>query len=168
MATLTLSEIARLCDATLEGGGGDRTVVGPATLSDARADEVSFLGNPRYQSELESTDACAVLVPEGLTVERSDLALLRCSNPSRAFTRVIEAFRPPEDRPAPGVHPSAAVDPTAELGADVVIGAGEELAVVEAMKMENLLRAEKDGTVHAIHARPGDSLAVDQAILEFE
>jgi propionyl-CoA carboxylase alpha chain len=40
--------------------------------------------------------------------------------------------------------------------------------VVEAMKMENLLRAERDGRIGVIHAKPGDSLAVDQAILEFE
>ncbi len=45
---------------------------------------------------------------------------------------------------------------------------GEELAVVEAMKMENTLRAERDGIVAQVLAAPGDSLAVDQAILEFE
>jgi len=45
---------------------------------------------------------------------------------------------------------------------------GEELAVVEAMKMENILRAERDGQVVKIHAGPGESLAVDQAILEFD
>jgi propionyl-CoA carboxylase alpha chain len=48
------------------------------------------------------------------------------------------------------------------------IKAGEELAVVEAMKMENVLRAQRDGVVASIHAAPGASLAVDQAILEFE
>jgi len=48
------------------------------------------------------------------------------------------------------------------------IKAGEELAVVEAMKMENVLRAEQDGVVKQIHAGPGDNLAVDQIILEFE
>ncbi len=48
------------------------------------------------------------------------------------------------------------------------VKAGEELAIVEAMKMENVLRAERDGTVGKLHAQPGDSLAVDQAILEFE
>ena len=53
-----------------------------------------------------------------------------------------------------------------EEGQDVK--AGEELAVVEAMKMENVLRAERDGLVSKIHVQPGDSLAVDQSILEFE
>ncbi|MCR9222222.1 MAG: acetyl/propionyl/methylcrotonyl-CoA carboxylase subunit alpha [Alphaproteobacteria bacterium] len=48
------------------------------------------------------------------------------------------------------------------------VKAGEELAVVEAMKMENVLRAVADGLVKEVHAEPGDSLAVDQAILEFE
>jgi propionyl-CoA carboxylase alpha chain len=47
------------------------------------------------------------------------------------------------------------------------VKAGEPLAVVEAMKMENVLRAERDGVVQRVHARPGDSLAVDAVILEF-
>ena len=47
------------------------------------------------------------------------------------------------------------------------VKAGEELAVIEAMKMENVLRAEQDGEVKAIHASPGDSLTVDQKIVEF-
>ncbi|OHC83872.1 MAG: acetyl/propionyl-CoA carboxylase subuit alpha [Rhodospirillales bacterium RIFCSPLOWO2_12_FULL_67_15] len=47
------------------------------------------------------------------------------------------------------------------------VKAGEELAVIEAMKMENVLRAERDGTVAAVKVKSGDSLAVDQVILEF-
>jgi len=121
MATLTVSDIARLCDATLEGDG-DREVVGPATLSDAGPDEVSFLGNSLYLSELERTNACAVLVGQDVSTERCDLTLLRCANPSRAFTRVIEAFRLPTERPSAGIHPSAIVDPTADLGANVLVG----------------------------------------------
>ena len=47
------------------------------------------------------------------------------------------------------------------------IKAGEPLCIVEAMKMENVLRAERDGTISKIHAKEGDSLAVDAAIMEF-
>ena len=46
--------------------------------------------------------------------------------------------------------------------------AGEKLAVIEAMKMENVLRADNDARVKALLAKPGDSLAVDQPIIEFE
>jgi propionyl-CoA carboxylase alpha chain len=48
------------------------------------------------------------------------------------------------------------------------VEAGQPLAVVEAMKMENILRAEKAGKVATIEAKPGDSLAVDAVILIFE
>ncbi|WP_374294560.1 biotin carboxylase N-terminal domain-containing protein [Sphingomonas sp.] len=48
------------------------------------------------------------------------------------------------------------------------VEAGQALAVVEAMKMENILRAAKSGTVKAVSARTGDSLAVDAVILELE
>jgi len=47
------------------------------------------------------------------------------------------------------------------------VEAGQPLAVVEAMKMENILRAEKAGTVKSLSAKPGDSLAVDAVIMEF-
>jgi propionyl-CoA carboxylase alpha chain len=47
------------------------------------------------------------------------------------------------------------------------VKAGEPLCIVEAMKMENVLRAERDATVSKILARTGDSLAVDAVIMEF-
>jgi propionyl-CoA carboxylase alpha chain len=63
--------------------------------------------------------------------------------------------------PMPGLLVSVAVKPGQE------VKAGEPLAVVEAMKMENVLKAPQDGKVAIVHANAGDSLAVDQKILEF-
>ncbi|HEY6255781.1 MAG TPA: acetyl/propionyl/methylcrotonyl-CoA carboxylase subunit alpha [Xanthobacteraceae bacterium] len=63
--------------------------------------------------------------------------------------------------PMPGLVVSIAVAEGQE------VKAGDTLAVVEAMKMENVLRAERDGVVKAIRAKPGDSLAVDAVIMEF-
>jgi propionyl-CoA carboxylase alpha chain len=63
--------------------------------------------------------------------------------------------------PMPGLVVSIAVSEGQE------VKAGETLAVVEAMKMQNVLRAERDGTVKKIHASPGATLAVDALILEF-
>jgi len=63
--------------------------------------------------------------------------------------------------PMPGLVISIAVAPGQE------VKAGDALAVVEAMKMENVLRAERDGVVKTIKAKPGDSLAVDAVIMEF-
>ena len=63
--------------------------------------------------------------------------------------------------PMPGVVVSIAVSEGQE------VKAGETLAVVEAMKMQNVLRAERDGKVKKIHAAAGATLAVDALILEF-
>jgi propionyl-CoA carboxylase alpha chain len=63
--------------------------------------------------------------------------------------------------PMPGLLASVAVSEGQE------VKAGEPLAVVEAMKMENVLKAVQDGTVKTLHAKAGDSLKVDQKIIEF-
>ena len=64
--------------------------------------------------------------------------------------------------PMPGLVVSIAVSEGQE------VKAGEQLCIVEAMKMENVLRAERDTKVSKINAKPGDSLAVDAVIMEFE
>ncbi|HKD23313.1 MAG TPA: biotin/lipoyl-containing protein, partial [Rhizomicrobium sp.] len=61
--------------------------------------------------------------------------------------------------------PGLVVSVNVEKGQEVK--AGETLAVVEAMKMENVLSAERDGTIKAVNAKKGDSLALDDVILEF-
>jgi propionyl-CoA carboxylase alpha chain len=54
---------------------------------------------------------------------------------------------------------------------DVTVGqqvrAGEAVAVIEAMKMQNIIRAERDGTVKAVNAQSGDSVAADEVLVEF-
>jgi biotin carboxyl carrier protein len=61
--------------------------------------------------------------------------------------------------------PGRVVKVLVEMGQEVRKGQG--VIVVEAMKMQNVLRAERDGTVKKIHAAPGATLAVDALILEF-
>jgi propionyl-CoA carboxylase alpha chain len=62
----------------------------------------------------------------------------------------------------PGLLTEIAVSPGQE------VKAGEKLAVIEAMKMENVLRAENDTVVKVLLAKAGDSLVVDQPIIEFQ
>jgi propionyl-CoA carboxylase alpha chain len=63
--------------------------------------------------------------------------------------------------PMPGLVKAISVTPGQE------VKAGEALCIVEAMKMENVLRAERDATVARVLAKEGDSLAVDAVIMEF-
>ena len=77
-------------------------------------------------------------------------------------------FKPPVDMskfllsPMPGLLVKLSVNEGQE------VKEGEELAVVEAMKMENSLLATQDGVVGNVQAQQGQSLAVDQIILEFK
>ncbi|MDG1819313.1 MAG: acetyl/propionyl/methylcrotonyl-CoA carboxylase subunit alpha [Porticoccaceae bacterium] len=88
-------------------------------------------------------------------------------SPKAAMLSKHMHIKEPEDMsrfllsPMPGLLVKLAV----ELGQEVK--EGEELAVVEAMKMENSLRATQDGTVTKISATEGESLRVDEIILEF-
>ena len=83
-----------------------------------------------------------------------------------ALDRLMPLKTPPDTSkmllcPMPGLVVSIAVKDGQE------VKAGETLAVVEAMKMENVLRADRDLVVSRINAKPGDSLAVDAVIMEF-
>jgi propionyl-CoA carboxylase alpha chain len=63
--------------------------------------------------------------------------------------------------PMPGLVVSIEVEPGQE------VKAGQAVAVIEAMKMQNIIRAERDATVKAVGARPGDSVAADEVLIEF-
>ncbi|HEX4890858.1 MAG TPA: acetyl/propionyl/methylcrotonyl-CoA carboxylase subunit alpha [Alphaproteobacteria bacterium] len=103
-----------------------------------------------------------LLTHRGATVK----GIMRSERAAQLFALMPEKIAPDLSKfllcPMPGLVVSIAV----EVGQEVK--AGETLAIVEAMKMQNILRAESDGVVSAIKVKAGDSLAVDQVILEFE
>lgn len=132
MTSISLAELAQRIGAQLQGDG-TRTVDGPASLGEATATEISFLAQPRYQSQLASTCAGAVVVGMEQVVEREDLVVLRHADPNAAFTAVIRAFSSELPTPAVGVHPTAVVDatakvdPSASIGPLCLVGAGVEI-----------------------------------------
>jgi propionyl-CoA carboxylase alpha chain len=96
-----------------------------------------------------------IVVPARVYTEReAELASLMPEKKSSDSAKVLRC-------PMPGLVREINV----AVGQDVK--AGEPLCTVEAMKMENILRAERDATVKTIKAKPGDSLAVDAVIMEF-
>jgi len=119
---MRLHELALLIGVEIRGEAGDCEISGVASLLEARPGELSFYGNPRYLSQLRITKASAVLVPLDLK-EEVPAQLLRVANPSEAFARVVTLFQPDEIIPKAGVHPSAIVDASANLGSGVSIGA---------------------------------------------
>lgn len=122
MNSITASELAQALGASLEGDGS-RVLTGLAALNEAGPSDVSFLANDKYKPQLDTTEAGCVVVAADEAVGREDLTLLRVENPSRAFSAVIERFRPEPPRPAPGIHPTAVIEAGAEIARDARIGA---------------------------------------------
>jgi UDP-3-O-[3-hydroxymyristoyl] glucosamine N-acyltransferase len=97
-----------------------------ATLSHAEPGAVSFLANPRYRKQMESTRATAVLVgPEH--AESCRVAALIDPNPYLAYARIAELLHP-QTAPEPGIHSSAVVSSRARIAASASVG---PLAVIE-------------------------------------
>jgi propionyl-CoA carboxylase alpha chain len=92
---------------------------------------------------------------------------------ARVYTRreaELAALMPEKAAADAGKHllcPMPGLVKAVMVAAGQEVKAGEPLAIVEAMKMENVLRAERDATVASVSAKEGDSLAVDAVILEF-
>ncbi len=116
----TVAELAALVGGEHAAGHGAAIISGLAALDEARAGEISFFGHPRYAADLKTTKASAVLVPRDFAGE-TPAVCIRVDNPSAAFTAITQQFVPEPVVPPPGAHPSAVVDPSARLAADVTV-----------------------------------------------
>lgn len=118
---MKLSKIAERLGATIEGDG-NLEITAVAGLKEAVAGDISFLANPKYASHVAETAASAVIVP--LDWDRPvQCALIRAANSDQSFADVAELFYEPVPAPCPGVHPTAVVAESAQLGEGVSIGA---------------------------------------------
>ena len=106
-------------------GAFDGAVSGIASLSDAAAGELSFLGNTKYRSQVADSQASVILLPKDYVGEPQPAQLyIRLEHPSLALAllcRDIEQTLHP--RPPAGIHPTASIDPTAGVDASASIGA---------------------------------------------
>jgi UDP-3-O-[3-hydroxymyristoyl] glucosamine N-acyltransferase len=169
---MTLAELARHLGCRLEGDGAVE-VTRVAGIEDAGPGDVTFLSNPKYASRLPSTRASAVIAPDGVT--NAPCAVLRTDQPYLAFAGAVAILTPPA-RPAPGISPLAAVDPTAELGAGVSIGPfvavgrhariGARTAVYPHAVIGAGARIGADGTIHAhVSVREGVEIG-DRVVIQ--
>jgi propionyl-CoA carboxylase alpha chain len=129
------------------------------------------LGDPLFRADINGEQVCVQVDRKGagwtFTLGGGAFDCVVMAPKTAAMAAQMPMKEPPDLSkmvlsPMPGLLVSVAV----EAGQDVK--AGEEVCVVEAMKMENILRAEIDATVAKVLAAPGDSLSVDQVIVEFE
>src|SRR5215813_12180577 len=118
---MKLSELAERTGARVEGRGDDLEIIGAAGLDEANDGQVTFLANPRYTPQVNSTHASAIYLSEDAQTDRQ-IAILRVKDPYLDYTRALRIFNP-EAELEPFIHPSAVIDPTARIAARVAIGA---------------------------------------------
>jgi len=99
------------------------TISDVAPLDQAGPGQLAFLDNPKYAAAFSATRAGACILHEkNAGLAPSGVALLFSGNPYLSYARAAQLFYP-ATRPAPGIHPTAVVDPSALLGKDVSVGA---------------------------------------------
>jgi UDP-3-O-[3-hydroxymyristoyl] glucosamine N-acyltransferase len=129
---MRLQELAEKLSCRLESdanadvtGEAASEVAGVAGIEHAQPGQVTFLANRRYAPALRTTRATAVFVEDGVKIERdaglSPLAALRTRNPYLAFAQALELFYE-APKYAVGVHPTAVLAPTANIGFGAHIG----------------------------------------------
>jgi UDP-3-O-[3-hydroxymyristoyl] glucosamine N-acyltransferase len=116
---MKLGELATRLGAELRGDA-DVEVTGVKGIEEAGPAEITFVANPRYAGLARTTKAAAVVVePEFPEIAT---ATLRIKNPYHAFSLALGMFYQPPAYPK-GIHPTAVIDPTAEIGEGAHVGA---------------------------------------------
>jgi UDP-3-O-[3-hydroxymyristoyl] glucosamine N-acyltransferase len=126
---LSLAFIVEALGGTLVGDS-ERKIHGLAPLESAQAHHISFLSNPRYQAQLRVTQAgCVIVAPALQAIAPKGVALIVADNPYLYFARLTQLWRKQQHSARlPGIHPSAVVDPSAQVDATAFVG---PLCVVE-------------------------------------
>lgn len=123
MKQLRAQDIASMMGSELKGNP-DAVVTGIASLKDAKPGDASFLGNKKYQDQVDGSQADVFIVPPDFNgAIAPGKAYIVSQVPDIEFTKLVMFFAPEPIAYAPGVHPSAVVDPSAKLGENVHIGA---------------------------------------------
>ena len=114
------SDLAVRLGGVLEGD--DVEITACAGLEEARPGDLSFCKDAKHVPLVQATKASAILLPPDWT-HGAPCAIIRVEDPNHACMAAAEMFAPPAPVRAPGVHPTAIVDPSVRLGANVHVGA---------------------------------------------
>ena len=116
---MKLSAIADALHAQLDNASPDTEITGVAGIEHAQPGQLTFVSNPKYAAAAKATRASAVIVDEHFPAIST--GMLRTTNPYFAWAKAVELFYQPPHY-APGIHPTAVVDPTAKIGKNAHLG----------------------------------------------
>ena len=114
----TVSELAEHVGGTIVGEPST-SITGAATLSDAGPGDISFLANPRYEAQMRTTRASAIVVAPNIADD--DKTLIKCADPYYAFMQLVVLLHGHREHQPIGISPRASVADSAKIGANVDI-----------------------------------------------
>lgn len=116
---MRLSVIAKAIGVLPENIADDFEITGVSGIEAAGPGQLTFIANPKYASQVKTTKAAAVIVGDDFPADGRPV--LRSKNPYLSFAQALELFYQPPVY-APGVHPTAVIDPSAKIGKNASIG----------------------------------------------
>lgn len=129
LPAFSVKQLARLLGCPYEGDG-EVKIRGVASLEKARQGDLVFLSHPKHRTLLEKSEASAAIILKDETYR--NIPVILSDNPHLSFIKAVELFYSPY-RPEPGIHPTAVISSSAQIGKDVSIGAfcsvGDEVKV---------------------------------------
>lgn len=135
---MRLKDLAEKTFSTIETGDENLEIEAAAGLDIAKTGEVTFLANPKYTPQIKETNASAIFLNENVKIEREDIAVLRTKDAYVAYTRALRVFHP-EPEIISSIHPTAVIDETAKVAANVEIMAsvviGKHCEIAENVKI---------------------------------
>lgn len=124
MKSYSIQEINEVLKGTIIGDSSIK-ITAPENLELANTNEISFIGNKKYEKFWETSKASAAVVNEDITIEPGEnKAFIKVKNADLAMSQVLELFAPPAPLFSSEIHPTAIIDSTAEIGNGTRIGAG--------------------------------------------
>ena len=106
---MRVAEILNLTGGKLVQGDREASFSGIASLNEAAAEEISFLGNEKYFNDYLESDAGLVFIPEKVEPCNAEVVLIVVENPSLAFGQIVNAFTESKNQWEPGVHSTAVI-----------------------------------------------------------
>lgn len=123
MKKYTIQEINAVLNGVIVGQT-THSITAPEQLDLASETEISFIGNKKYEKFWETSNACAAIVNEDISIEPGDnKVFIKVKNADLAMSQVLELFAPALPQFSHEIHPTAVVDASATIGNRTRIGA---------------------------------------------
>lgn len=120
MTSVTVARLAGLVDCSVRGDG-DHLLKGIAPLEAAGPEEIAFLANPRYASQVGRSKAGCIIAIQQVADQHPERTFLVARNPYYVFALVSQHFHPPLKPAPPGIDPRTVIEESVLIGANVTI-----------------------------------------------